>query len=77
MKFKVIGKLKNHKNGLKGYLDFGVLGNINIKIYPNKEHDKDEWHMVVFAAVVDTPFGMIRAIRERIEEALWEESNES
>lgn len=83
----VIGRLweKEKQSRFLGYLEFGVLGRLRIRLIRNTRKDSTEDNdFILLADPEDTPFGMLgelrtagRKLEDKIDQALWEGPDES
>lgn len=76
-KYAVIGRFweKNSKTW-SGFLDFGILGRIPVKMFAEEKRNPDECDLIVTIPSNATLFGSLKLLTRQIEEALWNDGEE-
>lgn len=73
----VVGRLWEQENNSKsGYLEFGLIGRLQILVTPNiKRMGDGNCDFNILMKIDDTPYGMLKNISKNIGDALYEDED--
>lgn len=77
-KYIVIGRFwEKDSKSWSGFLDFGILGRIPVRMFVEEKRNSDECDLVITIPSDATLFGSMRLLTHQIEEALWNDRKEN